>query len=862
MNSPQRVTLVEPAGLRSAIEAACNTIAPTWPLDQFIAVNPYWGRIDQPFETVSHTLTRLAGSRLQMPMAFYREAWNGGEIGLEHLRPALAEAHQPFSEREIIDALDGEEPAACALPLLSDMLDASRDLTREPAWRDAISQQVSQFCAAFFDHDQADWHPGRQTGLYASWLTAITQDYSIALLMHAPEIRDRARDLPCDALGLITLARDRLAVAAAQLPELLQLTLLRINGWAAWCAYLRWQARLGGTDDDHIVDLLAIRLAWECLLDDGVRVPTSIWNQWRLRWNSTHDASDNEATGAHAVWQRAHEIAYQWPLANALAQSNPLAERAPVAVQAAFCIDVRSEVFRRALEGVLPDVQTLGFAGFFGLPIRYTPIGTHATRPQLPGLLAPSLDVTDTCGQPDQDRSIASQRQARLHRTASWQPFRRLPGSAFTLVESLGIGYLGKIICCSLPTTADRAMTDLIALTPAHTRQLRPQLVMPDAQVSGERVALARSVLGAMSLTEGFARLVLLVGHGSQSANNPHAAGLDCGACCGQTGDVNARALAGLLNDVAVRKVLCEQSIQIPDTTHFLAAIHNTTTDEVVIFDRNIVPAGHEDDLAQLDSVLSAAGERARGERAPNLGLAHLAARPNVLVAAIKTRANDWAQTRPEWGLANNAAFIVAPRSRSRGMDLKGRAFLHDYDHQRDTDGSVLELIMTAPMIVTHWINMQYHASTVDNFRFGSGNKVLHNVVGGRIGVFEGNGGDLRIGLPMQSVHDGMRFMHTPLRLSVFIEASQAAIDAVITKHDLVRQLLDHEWLHLFQIDPGRPNVSRYRGARWDAVTAGAVEGPTLATAEACRPENLAASPLMRTTRETDPSPPRQRRAT
>ena len=830
MNSPQRHTSLESAGLRSAIEAACNTIAPSWPLDRFIAVNPYWGRIDQPFETVSHTLTRLAGSRLHMPMAFYREAWHGGEIRLAHLRQALAESHQGFSEREIIDALDGAAPTACALPLLSDVLDASRDLTHEPAWRDAITQQVSQFCAAFFDHDQADWHPSRQTALYASWLTAITQDYSVGLLMHAPEIRKRARDLPGDALGLIALARDRLAVTAAQLQELLQLTLLRINGWAAWCAYLRWQARLAGTEDDHIVDLLAIRLAWECLLDDGARDPTSIWDQWRLKWASTQDVSYKAATCAHLIWQRAHEIAYQWPLVNALAHSQPLAERAPVAVQAAFCIDVRSEVFRRALEGVAPDVQTLGSAGFFGLPIRYTPIGSHATRPQLPGLLAPSLNVTDSCGLPAQDSVIARQRQARLRRATSSRPFRRLPGSAFTLVESLGLVYLGKIIRRSLSTTADGAMSDRLALTPAQARQLRPQLVMPDAQVSGERVALATSVLRAMSLTAGFARLVLLVGHGSQSANNPHAAGLDCGACGGQTGEVNARALAGLLNDVAVRNALCEQSIPIPATTHFLAALHNTTTDEVVIFDRHDVPAGHEDDVARLQTALNAAGERARGERAPELGLADLGAKPHALLRAIKRRANDWAQTRPEWGLANNAAFIVAPRARSRGTDLQGRAFLHDYDHQCDSDGSVLELIMTAPMIVTHWINMQYHASTVDNQRFGSGNKVLHNVVGGRLGVFEGNGGDLRIGLPKQSIHDGMRFMHTPLRLSVFIEAPQAAIDAVIAKHDLVRQLFDHEWLYLFQIDPGLHKVSYKRDACWRTVTVGATDEPTRAT--------------------------------
>jgi len=834
MNVPKQVMSDDPATLRSAIQAACDAIAPTWPLDQFIAVNPYWGRIDQPFEIASSTLTRLAGSRLQMPMHFYREAWNAGEIKQEHLRQALAEADRPFSEEMMIDALDCAEPSHSALPLLSDTLDSSRDLTHEPAWRDAISVQISQFCAAYFDRDQADWHPAQKTGLYSSWLTSMRQDHSVSLLMHAPEIRGRAGSLPGDALALISSAIDRLEFPTEHFSELLQVTLLRINGWAAWCAYLRWQARLGGSDDDHIIDLLAIRLAWECILDDGVRTPASPWSDWQLHWRSAQEVSDKATTGAQAVWQRAQEIAYQWPLLNALAQIRPPAACATAAVQAAFCIDVRSEVFRRALESVAPNIQTLGFAGFFGLPISYTPIGTEATRPQLPGLLTPSLTVTDSCGQPDEDRKIAIQRRVRLHRTASWQPFQRLPGSAFTLVESLGLGYLGKIIRRSLPIGADGAMTDLFALTPAQTQQLRPKLVMPDAQVSGERVALARGILGAMSLTEGFARLVLLVGHGSQSANNPHAAGLDCGACCGQTGEVNARALAGLLNDAVVRKALGEKSILIPDTTYFLAALHNTTTDEVVIFDRKIVPASHEGDLEQLETFLSAAGERARAERAPALGLAHLAEKPKVLAIAIKTRANEWAQTRPEWGLANNAAFIVAPRWRSRGIDLKGRSFLHDYDYQRDTDGSVLELIMTAPMIVTHWINMQYHASTVDNMRYGSGNKVLHNVVGGRIGVFEGNAGDLRIGLPKQSIHDGMRYMHTPLRLSVFIEAPQATIDVVIAKHAMVRKLLDHEWLHLFQIDSALHTLSRYRGTRWQGVAASDAEGRTQGAATMC----------------------------
>jgi uncharacterized protein YbcC (UPF0753/DUF2309 family) len=239
----------------------------------------------------------------------------------------------------------------------------------------------------------------------------------------------------------------------------------------------------------------------------------------------------------------------------------------------------------------------------------------------------------------------------------------------------------------------------------------------------------------------------------------------------------------------------------------------------VALYDRDRVPASHREDLAALERALAAAGALARRERAPALGLATLVEQPAALHAAVRARATDWSQTRPEWGLADNAGFIVAPRRRTRGVALDGKTFMHDYDFRRDGDGGVLELIMTAPMVVTHWINMQYHASTVDPRRYGAGNKVLHNVVGGRIGVFEGNGGDLRIGLPWQSVHDGKRFMHTARRLSVFIEAPQAMIETVIANHAIVRQLVENGWLHLFRIDPESGAVSRRAGDRWQAWT-------------------------------------------
>ena len=208
---------------------------------------------------------------------------------------------------------------------------------------------------------------------------------------------------------------------------------------------------------------------------------------------------------------------------------------------------------------------------------------------------------------------------------------------------------------------------------------------------------------------------------------------------------------------------------------------------------------------------------RARAERASSLGLGALTDQHDQLMQAILERANDWSQVRPEWGLAGNAAFIVAPRRRTRHMDLGGRSFLHDYDWRLDTDLSVLTLIMTAPMVVTNWINMQYYASTVDNRRYGSGNKVLHNVVGGRIGVFEGNGGDLRIGLAIQSLHDGQTLRHPPVRLSVFIEAPRAGIDSIIGAHAVVNDLVSNGWLHLLRIEPSTGLVERLTPDGWAA---------------------------------------------
>jgi uncharacterized protein YbcC (UPF0753/DUF2309 family) len=269
--------------------------------------------------------------------------------------------------------------------------------------------------------------------------------------------------------------------------------------------------------------------------------------------------------------------------------------------------------------------------------------------------------------------------------------------------------------------------------------------------------------------------------------------------------------LANILNDEDVRNALADMDMRIPEQTRFVAAIHDTTTDEIHAFDN---PALN----AQVTQWLEQAGTLARRERAPSLGVADL--NDETLHKAMQRRGRDWSQVRPEWGLADNASFIVAPRHRTRNIDLQGRAFLHDYDWEKDENFATLELIMTAPMLVTHWINMQYNASVTDNLKYGSGNKVLHNVVGGHIGVFEGNGGDLRIGLSMQSLHDGKQWMHHPLRLSVYIAAPRGDIEDIAERHAIVKNLIDNDWIYLYRLDDEGNAPARYYQSKWELVQA------------------------------------------
>jgi uncharacterized protein YbcC (UPF0753/DUF2309 family) len=800
--------------LAADVDAACRRIAPQWPLDRWIAVSPYWGLRDLPIAEAACRLGSQTGARLAPPRELLRALWQDGRLERTDLEAVVREQRGAPDAATLLQQLELPVAPPAPLPCLADLFDAAEAHPTHRPFGELLVHQIGQHCAAWFDKDQATWPFDRSLGLFGSWRQSVAGDRTLPLRRRAAAAA-RCAALPAAPLAALGVLLRDLGITKELRPAYFASLLGTVRGWAATCAHARWQAELQQRQDDQIVELLAIRCLADVLLvhDLGLHDPLA---RWRRRCSThLHDETTRLRTQLATDWLllEAAERTVQRQLARGLANAPDAAPAPTPSVQAVFCIDVRSERFRRHLEQVAGTaLATRGFAGFFGVPMAFTPLGAAAATPQLPGLLAPRFAVPQTT-RDARAAQLLDRRRQRLHRASLWHGLSRTANSAFSYVETLGwlraLPLLRQTLGLGTPSQPAHAE----GLRPQELRELAPDLsLMPLAS----RVALAGQVLRAMGLHTSCARLVLLAGHGSSSTNNPHAAGLDCGACGGQPGEPNARALAQLLNDPEVRAGLAAAGIQIPSDTWFVAGLHNTTTDDLRLFDD--VPPSHAQDLLQLRHWLGAAGDRTRAERAPGLGLAAEAGDPARLHTLLRRRAADWAETRPEWGLANNRAFVVAPRGWTRHLDLEGQVFLQDYTWRDDADFATLTAILTAPMLVTHWINLQYFASTVDPERLGAGNKVLHNVVGGTVGVFEGNGGDLRLGLPLQSVHDGERWRHTPLRLSVFVAAPREAIDRVIAAHEVVRQLVDHGWLHLLQVDDERRSWRRRAGGGWSEL--------------------------------------------
>ncbi|WP_137181028.1 YbcC family protein [Roseomonas sp. AR75] len=771
-----------------ALDRALKHIPPAWPLAATVAVNPFLGQADEDLAMAAARLRRVGGLRATMPRDWFAQRIAAGAITEGDLAAALAAApaaQRPADLAALRAALAAPEAPPRALPTVADLVAEATGTD----WPGIIAERLGAFAAGWFDEGQALWPATHRGALYASWRATALRDLTPEIL-GLPGFCAHVAAAPMEAETATLRALAALGVPGDALETLLHRLLMTLGGWAQLARQRGFEAELAGGADTTLAELLAVRLVWEEAL--LAQHAAAIGPRWRtvLDAHATPLAPTPDDALA-AILQDAADRAAQRDIAATITALAPApAMPARPALQMAFCIDVRSEVFRRALESLDPGIRTQGFAGFFGLPLAHRPFASDVVENRLPVLLRPSLLSCDAVP------GDAAAQRARIGARAkrAWGRFSQAAVSSFAFVESAGLLHGWGLL------------RDAIGLRRARKPDPTPHFAatLPLAQ----RVATAEAVLRAMSLTTGFAPLVILAGHGAGVVNNPHASALHCGACGGHQGDVSARLLAGLLNDAAVREGLVARGIAIPDDTLFLGALHDTISDAVTLHAADHPSAAHDAALRQAQSWLAQAGALARAERALRL--------PGAQAAAVAQRGRDWSQTRPEWGLAGCRAFIAAPRAMTSRSDLGGRAFLHDYDWRADENFGVLELILTAPVVVASWISLQYYGSVVAPEAFGGGNKLLHNVVGG-VGVVEGNGGTLRTGLPWQSVHDGEALAHEPLRLNVYIAAPREAISAILARHPQVAALFDNAWLHLFALaEDGR--CARYgAGGAWAA---------------------------------------------
>ena len=330
-----------------------------------------------------------------------------------------------------------------------------------------------------------------------------------------------------------------------------------------------------------------------------------------------------------------------------------------------------------------------------------------------------------------------------------------------------------------------------------------------------EQANFVATALSAIGLTENFARFVIITGHGSFTDNNPYESALDCGACGGNHGLVSARVIAQMANRAQVRSRVRKMGITIPEDVCFIPALHNTTTDEVKLHDLDRIPPSHLFYLDWLRKGLTGASHLAAQERLPSLSETHAETAIDAFHIAQRN-STDWSQVRPEWGLSRNCYFIIGRRELTRHHSLDGRSFLQSYDYRIDPKRRLLESILTGPLVVGQWINMEHYFSAVDNEQFGSGSKVYHNVAG-KFGVMTGNQSDLRTGLPAQTVLRNGKPFHQPVRLMTLIEApiehAQLAIEAVSSVRNLVR----NEWIRMMVIDPETGMIHTYEAGHWEA---------------------------------------------
>jgi uncharacterized protein YbcC (UPF0753/DUF2309 family) len=751
-----------------------------------------------------------------------------------------------------------------------------------------VHEVLIRFCAAFLDQGVASWPlPGRESGFLQSFIAVYKNSQQVRgwLRPLSAELQ-RIEECRLSAIDVIDETLRRLGVPAAETEEYLTRTLLAMRGWAGMLWQMETNAEWAvqpaprGTLVEYVaVRLLLLRLAIEYVartqLDESGDL-TELRSRLRrkttpagrvtveqrtflvfqlaqiLGWNpdELNQLSKNEwmqlvdevesfsSLERRRIYHLAFERRYRNQTLDAFV-AHAKYTRPPDQVpnfQICCCLDEREESFRRHLEEIDPGCETLSFAGFFAVAMYYRGTVDAHYVPLCPVVIKPQHYVREEVVYSlEQSHRMRTETRRALGKASHRIHVGSRSGLAGALASILGslasIPLVARVLFPRL-TSQIRRIAGSFVQPPPVTRLILERTDPTPGPENGhlgytlaEMINIVERVLRDIGLIARFSRLVIIMGHGSSSLNNPHESAHDCGACGGGRGGPNARAYAHMANDPRIRTALAERGLVIPSQTVFVGGIHNTCDDNVGYYDLDRLPTSHRADFERARDMIDEARRRNAHERCRRFESAELSLTAEEALRHVEGRAEDLAQVRPEYGHCTNAICYVGRRWRTKALFLDRRTFLTSYDPtQDDANSGILARILAAAIPVCAGISLEYYFSYVDPTGYGCGTKLPHNITS-LLGVMDGAASDLRTGLPWQMVE-----LHEPVRILFIIETTPEAMLGIIEKNPVIKQLVVNDWVQLAVLDPGAPTIQLYRRGRFAPYTPETSDLPVVQT--------------------------------
>ncbi len=786
------------------------------PIKDFIHHNTLHAFQQHPFHEGVAIAAKLFGARSYLPLSDYQALYLEGRINNDSINWAVAHANCSAEQQEHLRKTLFEKDDIGHYPPVSLTNHGIRN-----AWLTQLEMDLNSFVhpilfrllSNFLDQGISRWCLPNDNESFWDCIVRLARNSLIPLYpLNELQIQDLLIQTPDE---VIAHCLQKIVGDSAFYEQYILEMLLAHPGWSGMVGVIEQNPKaLLARRDISLKQLIAIELILELASLLKKKGPHFACIAELPHPESTpllkEDALSPKIPLRLRVWHEAMEWSLHSELLLALKPISAESSSTTPAAQALFCIDDRECSLRRNLEEVYPEVETFGAAGFFGIDFFYQGLDDAYPVAQCPNIIVPKHLIKESA---DRDLTTKTSKTTHGHFTAHTL-FR---GWLYT--QTLGLGFAARMTWdvfrpgAKLPSI--RSLSEIDAHSQLHLLR-ESEEPNEDGHLLGFSVSEMADRLGGLlrniGLIEYFAPLVVVVAHGSSSVNNPHFAAYDCGACSGKPGAPNARAFAWMANNEAVRELLRERGINIPDSTRFIAALHNTSRDEITYFDPHLLIQHPATGLAAFQTAMTEALERNAAERCRWFELAPIQQSNKIAHDHVKERTTSIFEPRPEYNHSNNLYAIVGRRQLTRDLFMDRRAFLHSYDPGTDAQGGVMARILSAVIPVCGGINLEYLFSRIDNSVYGAGTKLPHNVIG-LLGVANGVEGDLRTGLPQQMIE-----VHQPARLLIVVEQTHDIMDKTIARLGDLKEWLDNEWVRLVACHPENHQQFLYSAKGWEAI--------------------------------------------